>query len=323
MVNIWLKTCGATKSLWGRMSWIRMRGSRLLVDPAIEVLAGLDVDAQEHLRVLRPAVLRALPQVEPCLARLDPHLVRVVWNQIGLAGEARHPEAVVGIRREQVEEGRLADGQVQLVRGDDLQPRVPILPPELVADDGHLERAFRARSVLDAEDDSRRGEEEHQHDDDRSDGPGQLHLGASIDLSRLATIVVVSPPELHDRVRQQPGDDGENYSGDREHKQRQLEDRSSGSRDGSEDLRRAPGWPRSRSECHPHRHHCDSSTSPPGRPDVKASMHGWCRVPRQGIPAGRGSVRFAHDWGVNGTTGTSMTRQILRQLPPDASLASR
>src|SRR5258707_14481996 len=112
--------------------------------------------------MLRPAVLRALSQVDPRLSRLDPHLVRMVRDQAGLARQAGHPEAVIGVRGAQVEDGRLADRQVQLVGSDDLETRVPVFPPELVADDRHLERTLWVRSVLYAEDDSRRGEEQHQ-----------------------------------------------------------------------------------------------------------------------------------------------------------------
>ena len=62
--------------------------------PAIEVLSGVDVDAQEHLRVLRAAVLGALALVEPGLVRVDPGVVDLVRDQIRLARQARHPEAV-------------------------------------------------------------------------------------------------------------------------------------------------------------------------------------------------------------------------------------
>src|SRR6202171_1923518 len=221
--------------------------------------------------MLGPAVLCALSKVDPRLARLDPHLVRVVGNQVRLACQARHPEAVIGIRGEQREKGRLADGQVQLVRRDDVQPRVPILPPELVADDRHLQRAWRARSVLDAEDDSRRCQEEHQHDDDWCDGPGKLYLVASIDLGRLAAIVVLSLPELHARVRQQTGDDDENGADDREHEQRQLENRLSGSGDRSEDVRRAQGGVRGLSQCRNDRHYLRSSTRLSGTVDPRCT----------------------------------------------------
>src|ERR1700694_538488 len=146
--------------------------------------------------MLRPAILRALPQVEPRLARLDPHLIRVVGNQVGLAGQARHPEAVIGIGGERGEEGALANWHMQLICGDYFVARVPILPPEPVPDDSHLERALSAWGILDAEDDSRRCEEQHHDDDDWSDGPRKLHLGASINLSRLAAVVGGWPPAL-------------------------------------------------------------------------------------------------------------------------------
>jgi hypothetical protein len=45
-------------------------GRALLVgNPTVELLTRRDVDAQKHLGMLRSAVLRALPQVDPCLRK--------------------------------------------------------------------------------------------------------------------------------------------------------------------------------------------------------------------------------------------------------------
>ena len=61
----------------------------------------------------------------------------------------------------------IADGDVQFVGGDDAELRIAILPPELVADDDHIERAGGLGMRLGAEDDAGRGEEQHDHDQDR------------------------------------------------------------------------------------------------------------------------------------------------------------
>src|SRR6266576_4579586 len=63
---------------------IRARRSALRFDPAVEVLARVDVHAQQHLGVLRAAILGALAEVEARLARVDPHRIRVVGNQVRL-----------------------------------------------------------------------------------------------------------------------------------------------------------------------------------------------------------------------------------------------
>src|SRR5215469_3072708 len=73
--------------------------SRLLLPlyPIIEVCARLHVDSQEHLPVLSSTVLRALSKVEARLVRIDPCAIRMIRDQICLAGEARNPKAVIGI----------------------------------------------------------------------------------------------------------------------------------------------------------------------------------------------------------------------------------
>src|ERR1700722_1915907 len=84
---------------WGTGT-IHGRRLMLLLNPAIELGTRLNVDAQQHLRVLRPAILRALAQIDSALVGSNPHAVRVVRNQIGLARQARNPETVVGVRRQ-------------------------------------------------------------------------------------------------------------------------------------------------------------------------------------------------------------------------------
>ena len=59
--------------------------------------AAVDRYPQKHLRVLRAAILRALAQKDSRPVRVDPHLVRAIRNQVGLARKLRNPEAVIGI----------------------------------------------------------------------------------------------------------------------------------------------------------------------------------------------------------------------------------
>src|ERR1700688_5020140 len=56
----------------------------LLLNPAAEVILRLNINTQQHLGVLGPAILRTLPEVNAGLLRVDPHTVGVVGNQISL-----------------------------------------------------------------------------------------------------------------------------------------------------------------------------------------------------------------------------------------------
>src|SRR6476646_9800207 len=110
-------------------SVIRLRLLILLLNPAFELIAGLDIDAQKHLGVLRAAILRALSQVKTRLVRINPHRIHAIGNQIGLARKARNPEAVIGISGSQGEEGRsrmprVAQRHVQFISCYDLQPGI-------------------------------------------------------------------------------------------------------------------------------------------------------------------------------------------------------
>ena len=50
-----------------------VRRLTLLLRPAIEFIARLDVDTQKHFGVLRAAILGTLPQVQPSLVWINPH----------------------------------------------------------------------------------------------------------------------------------------------------------------------------------------------------------------------------------------------------------
>src|SRR5215471_21856910 len=97
--------------------------------------------------MLNAAVLRALSQIEPRLPGVDPHRVRVVGNQVSLPRQHWHPKAVVRICRKQFELSRSSSGHVQFIRSDNLQTRIAVFPPELVAYYGDMKGIGR-NSVL-------------------------------------------------------------------------------------------------------------------------------------------------------------------------------
>src|SRR6516162_4434716 len=151
MREIWTKTPGAVGpndgvAIYARRAFehmpsrsfffILIRWLLLLVHPSLEVVRAIHVYAQKHLRVLCPAVLRALPQKQACLLRIEPRRVRVIRNQVRLSCELRHPETVIGVGREQFQECRcgmrwVAHGNMQLVRRDDAERGIAKFPPKL------------------------------------------------------------------------------------------------------------------------------------------------------------------------------------------------
>src|SRR5262245_14250579 len=69
---------------------VDLRDGLLLTDePALEVFLRFDDDSQQHLGVLRPAILRALPYIHADIVWIDPRAVRPIRNQIRLAGQLR------------------------------------------------------------------------------------------------------------------------------------------------------------------------------------------------------------------------------------------
>ena len=207
----------------------QVRGLTLFLNPAIKLISRLNINSQQHLGVLRSAILGALPQVKPGLMRINPHAVRMVGNQVRFAIEARYPEAVIRIRRKQSDEGRsrmlrIADRNVQFIRSHDMQSRIAILPPKLMTDGDHFNRIARLRSLLDAANHPRRRHEQRHHDENRNDGPCQLYLIAAVNLWRLSTVIVRRLPESHDRIGQQAENDHKYRCRNRKHKYRQAKD---------------------------------------------------------------------------------------------------
>ena len=144
----------------------RVAGSLLRANPRVEILAAVHRDAQQHLGVLGPAILRALAEKD---ARCGAGRSTCCSTRFGirsvLPAKLRNPEAVVGVGGKQLQECRrrmsgVAHRNVQLVRGDDAEPRIAELPPELVPDGGDLERGRRLGSILNRVDHPRRSQKQ-------------------------------------------------------------------------------------------------------------------------------------------------------------------
>src|SRR6516162_11444609 len=132
-----------------------VRLDRLLLRsyPTVKIRARFHVHPEQHLRVLRPAVLRALPDIKAGLTRVNPDAIRMIWDQVCFPRQPRNPEAVIGVRGEQCNKrwrwlGSVAHGRVQLIRGHESVLRIAKLPPELVADGSHLNGARWLAGVL-------------------------------------------------------------------------------------------------------------------------------------------------------------------------------
>src|SRR6266436_1778040 len=131
----------------------------------------------------------------------------MVRNEVGLASKLRHPKAVVGIGRKQLQKRwrrmtGIAHRDMQLVGCDDPQPRISKLPPVLMSNHGDLYSARRFWSILNRVDYSRGGQEQDNDNQNWNDRPSQLNLRASVHLSRLAAGIHWSPTELNDGIDQ-------------------------------------------------------------------------------------------------------------------------
>jgi hypothetical protein len=96
---------------------------------------------------------------------------------------------------------------MQFIRGHDPECWIAVFPPELMANGGNLDRVVESRGLLQAGNHSRRCHEKCHNNEDWDDGPSELNLIAAVHLGRLASIVILSLPELHDGVKQQGEDD--------------------------------------------------------------------------------------------------------------------
>src|SRR2546425_8865707 len=118
-------------------------------------------------------MLGALADVRSDSSWLDPDPIRLVRDRVHLSGQLRNPEAVRHVDRLNGDErrrrsGGVADGDMDLIGGDDTELWIADLPPPLIADDGDLERVRRLRAALEAPD-VPCGDEEQDHDDEKRD----------------------------------------------------------------------------------------------------------------------------------------------------------
>src|ERR1700730_11467123 len=114
--------------------------------------------------MLRSAILRALTEVEPSQLRVNPHTIGVIGNEVRLTIQTGNPEAVICVCGEEPDESRgrmsrVTHRYMEFVRGHDLQTRIAVFPPELMANGNHLNRVGGRGSLLDVGDHSRRGQE--------------------------------------------------------------------------------------------------------------------------------------------------------------------
>jgi hypothetical protein len=70
-------------------------GTMLICHPCCKLSRSICIDTREHLGVLCPAILRALPEVEADSLRIDPHGIHFVGNEVHLPSKPGNPEAMV------------------------------------------------------------------------------------------------------------------------------------------------------------------------------------------------------------------------------------
>jgi len=204
-------------------------GFLLSVYPSGKIVWVIDRNAEQHLRVLRSAVLRTLTQKDAWALRVYPHSVGMVGNEVGLACQLRYPETMVGVGREQLQKRRcrmtwIAHRNMQLVCCDDPKLWIAKFPPVLMSNRDHIQSAGRFGRILHRVDYPRGGQEQNNYDEDRNDRPGQLNLHAAIYLSRFTASVHSTTTKLDDGVEQQYKDHKKDDSGNDQYKDRQVRD---------------------------------------------------------------------------------------------------
>src|ERR1700688_134031 len=197
----------------------------LAANPRREVLRTIDRYAQKHLRMLGPAILRALAEKNSCVVRIHPHPVRMIGNKVCLARKLRNPETMVCVSRKQPQESwrrmtRVAYRNVQLVRSNDAELRIAKLPPVLMSNRGDLYSARRLWSILNRVDHHRGGQKQTDHNQHGNDRPCHLNLVASVDLGRVTVRIRVVRAKFKNRINQQSKNNNEYDSGNRQHEDR-------------------------------------------------------------------------------------------------------
>src|ERR1700751_4740926 len=86
-------------------------GFLLGANPAGKLLRPIHRNTEKHLGVLCSTILCTLAKKDAGALRIHPHSVGMVRNEIRLACKLRHPETVVSIGREELQErGRRVTG---------------------------------------------------------------------------------------------------------------------------------------------------------------------------------------------------------------------
>src|SRR5665213_678768 len=107
-------TCGRSGVDWWRCCLFALRCSpRLILDRR------LCYDSEGHVRMLQPAVFRALAAIHSRAICPDPRLVSLTRDDIDLATQFGHPERVDYICRPNPEKNWHANRQVNLVRSSE------------------------------------------------------------------------------------------------------------------------------------------------------------------------------------------------------------
>ena len=158
----------------------RGRGAQLVVLPLREVLGAVDDDAEPHVGVRQPAELRALSEVDAGHARHEDDAVRVAGDDVALAAELRHPEAVDHVRGSELQANGSAGGQVDLVGRHDAEPRIADLPPPLVRRDVDAERVGGRHLGLRPERHPDRRDGDREQDQRGTDRPRHLEVEALV-----------------------------------------------------------------------------------------------------------------------------------------------
>jgi hypothetical protein len=226
-------TFGRTTSQTGRPP--------LILCPSIELVAWLHIDAEQHFCVLNAAILGALPEKEAGLMRIDPHLIRVIGDEVRLASQTRYPKTVICVCRQQSDErrrrvGRITHGYVEFVCRCNPEAGVAVLPPELMSNRDHSDCIGGLATLFGVRNHTCRCHEQGDHDQNRNDCPSEFHLIAAVYLGRFWP-AVNSASELKNHINEQGEYDYENCSGNCQHKQRQPKNRVGGCRRGSENVR--------------------------------------------------------------------------------------
>jgi len=119
---------------------------------------------------------------------------------------------------------RLADGHMKLVGGDDAQLGVAIFPPILMANDHHFEGVRGFGRGLGDEDYAGGSEKKNDDDEDRKNRPGELDLGAAVNLRRLPLGVATAMAVTDEGIEKKAGNDKEDDGTDGEDQHREPED---------------------------------------------------------------------------------------------------